>query len=267
MSEELNVVNIPISMIEIDSKQPRKHFDEEELRSLADSISKYGVLSPINVRKKGMTYIIIAGERRWRASRLAGLKTIPAKIENVDDKTHRLLSLIENIQREDLNPIEEGIAFKNVMEQYGMTQEELSSSIGKSRSYIANSVRLINLEPEIQEMLIYGKLTSGHAKVLLSLSDPVLRLAYAKQCVDSGLSVKELEKLIKEHSKKKNKKENKKDPDQSIISLSADQVARRLSDHLATKVSIQYNQNKTGHINIEFYSDDDFNEIISKLSN
>ena len=263
MNEELNVINIPISRIQTDPKQPRKTFNKEELQSLADSISQYGVLSPINVRQDGLMYIIIAGERRWRAARLAGLKEIPAKIEEVDDKTHRMLSLIENIQREDLNPIEEGMAYASILDQYDMTQEELSSAIGKSRSYIANMTRLTNLEDEIKKFIIDGKLTAGHAKLLLSIPNSEMRLSIARECIEKDLSIKELEALIKKENKGKKKKKKEKE---NLVSLSADSVAKRLSEELATKVSIRYNKDKTGFIQIEFYNDEAFNDLVYKLT-
>lgn len=193
-------VSLRISDIEPRSDQPRKQFDHEQLEALADSIGQYGVLQPIIVRESDLltgTYQIIAGERRWRAAKMAGLSEIPAVILNGDDVKTAQISIIENVQREDLNPVEEAFAYKALIDKFGMTQEEVAAKVGKNRSTVANLLRLLDLPDEILELLKNGELTAGHARALLALSDEEKMLPLAQKIIDKGLSVRDVEKTIR----------------------------------------------------------------------
>lgn len=193
-------VSLRISDIEPRSDQPRKQFDHEQLEALADSIGQYGVLQPIIVRESDLltgTYQIIAGERRWRAAKMAGLSEIPAVILNGDDVKTAQISIIENVQREDLNPVEEAFAYKALIDKFGMTQEEVAAKVGKNRSTVANLLRLLDLPDEILELLKNGELTAGHARALLALSDEEKMLSLAQKIIDKGLSVRDVEKTIR----------------------------------------------------------------------
>ena len=197
------VVELDITSIESNKEQPRKTFEKEALEELTNSIKQYGVIQPIVVRKKGEKYEIIAGERRWRAAKEAKLNEMPCIIKEVDDKESLKLALIENIQRENLNPIEEAYAYKTLIDEYSLTQEEVAQALGKSRSYISNTLRLLNLDEEIIEYIHEGKITSGHGKALLGINDRKERLKLAKAIVEGNLNVRETEKIV---SKSKNKK-------------------------------------------------------------
>ena len=193
-------VSLRISDIEPRSDQPRKQFDHEQLEALADSIGQYGVLQPIIVRESDLltgTYQIVAGERRWRAAKMAGLSEIPAVILNGDDVKTAQISIIENVQREDLNPVEEAFAYKALIDKFGMTQEEVAAKVGKNRSTVANLLRLLDLPDEILELLKNGELTAGHARALLALSDEEKMLPLAQKIIDKGLSVRDVEKTIR----------------------------------------------------------------------
>ena len=200
---------VKLSRIQPDHDQPRKNFDEEKLQELADSIRTYGVISPIVVKKRGAFYEIVAGERRWRAARIAGLKEIPVVVKEVDEKTSRELAIIENIQRDDLNAVEEARAYQSLIEEYGLTQEEVAARVAKNRSTITNSLRLLKLDPEILQLLQEEKITQGHARALLSVEDPELRKKIAEKCTKENLSVREIETLVKLDRLSKEKKERK----------------------------------------------------------
>ena len=204
---------VKLSRIQPDPDQPRKNFDEEKLNELADSIRTYGMISPIVVKKRGALYEIVAGERRWRAARIAGLKEIPVVIKEVDEKTSRELSIIENIQRDDLNAVEEARAYQSLIEEYGLTQEEVAARVAKNRSTITNSLRLLKLEPEILQLLQDGKITQGHARALLAVEDTELRKKIAEKCTKENLSVREIETLVKLDKLSKAKKEKKFSPE------------------------------------------------------
>lgn len=192
-----SITSVRINDVEPNREQPRKQFSQEELEALSDSIVKYGVISPITVRRVGERYVIIAGERRWRAARMAGLSEIPVIIISADDKKAAEIALVENIQRSDLNPVEEAQAYAALIDQYGMTQEEVAEQIGKSRSSVTNSLRLLDLPDAVLSMLAAGKLSSGHAKVLLGIKDGEKLKAAAEKVAELELSVRETEKLVK----------------------------------------------------------------------
>ena len=210
-NDETGVKTIKIGEIEPNRNQPRKDFSHEELEELAESIKKYGVMSPIIVKKTSDGYTIIAGERRWRAARMAELDEVPVIIKDVDQLTAAEMSIVENIQRTDLNPVEEANAYKTLTEEYGLTQEEIAEKIGKSRSSVANSMRLLDLSEGALSLLSQGKISSGHAKVLLGLKDPSKMDEIAKEVAEKQLSVKETETLVKRANSPK--KENKKNQD------------------------------------------------------
>lgn len=258
-----SITEIKIIDIEPNQGQPRKDFDEEKLTELADSIKLYGVLSPILVKKSDNGYYqIIAGERRWRASKLAGLKTIPAIIKKDEDLKVFELALIENLQREDLNPIEEALGYRKLMNEYGLTQEQVSEKMSKSRSTIANSLRLLNLPAEVIDFIEKGKLTVGHAKVLLSVNNPDVIINLANKAVNERISVRELEELIKKGEKAP---KPKKEIDLNL-KLAFETIEKNVSSVLGTKVKIIDNNNK-GKIQIEYYSAKDLERILKIIEN
>ena len=258
-SDRNSIVEIRITDIEANDKQPRKAFNDETLADLSESIKEHGVVQPIIVRKLGSSYQIIAGERRWRAARLAGKKTIPAIVKECSDLEVMELALIENLQREDLNSIEEAMAYKSLIEEYNMTQEEISRKIGKSRPAIANSLRMLQLPQEIKNMIAEGKISQGHARALLSISGEKNQIDMAKKIIAQQLNVRQIEKLAKD-TKQKKKKEVL--PDAYQIEIN--QLEERLRAALGTKVTIHHKKNR-GSIEIEYYSDEEFDRIFDLL--
>lgn len=253
-----SISEIKIIDIEPNSSQPRKDFDQERLAELSESIRQYGVLSPILVQESDNGYYrIIAGERRWRASKLAGLKTIPAIIKKTENLQVFELALIENLQREDLNPIEEALGYRRLMTEYGLTQEQVSEKMSKSRSGIANSLRLLNLPEEVIGMVECSDLSVGHAKVLLAIADSAKLTMLAKKAIDESLSVRELEELIK---KGEVTPKAKKEVDLNL-KLAFETIEKNVSSLLGTKVKIVDKNNK-GKIQIEYYSAKDLERII-----
>lgn len=259
------ITEIKIIDIEPDSEQPRMVFEDEKLVELADSISQYGVLTPILVHESENGYYkIIAGERRWRASKLAGLKTMPAIIKKLSDEEKYEVSLIENLQREDLNPVEEALGIKKLMEEHSLTQEQVAKKLSRSRSSVANSLRILNLHKEVLEMLQDEKISFGHAKVLLSVDDESRQLEFALMIYEKGISVRELEELIKKSSAPK-KAKAKKEPDLNI-KLAFETIEKSVSSALGTKVKILDKNNK-GKIQIEYYSSEDLERIVNLIKN
>lgn len=258
-----SISEIKIIDIEPNSSQPRKDFDQERLAELSESIRQYGVLSPILVQESDNGYYrIIAGERRWRASKLAGLKTIPAIIKKSENLQVFELALIENLQREDLNPIEEALGYRRLMTEYGLTQEQVSEKMSKSRSGIANSLRLLNLPEEVIVMVECGDLSVGHAKVLLAITDSAKLTMLAKKAIDESLSVRELEELIK---KGEITPKAKKEVDLNL-KLAFETIEKNVSSLLGTKVKI-IDKNNKGKIQIEYYSAKDLERIIKIIQN
>jgi ParB family chromosome partitioning protein len=259
--EDSPIKEIKLTEIEPNKSQPRKNFDEEKLEALAESIKTHGVIQPIIVKKlESGFYQIIAGERRWRAARLAGLKTIPVIIKDYEKKEVLEIALIENLQREDLNPIEESEAYQNLINEFNLTQEEISARVGKSRSAIANALRLLNLPEGIKQLLIEDKISSGHARAILSIDNIELQIQVANKVVNEGLSVRETEKYVKALVSQKSKK-NKKDNKLSHVYID---IQNRMSQNLGTKVRIYPGANKS-KIEIEYYSDDDLERIMNLL--
>lgn len=261
LSETSGITELKINDIEPNREQPRKNFDQEKLQQLAESISQHGVVQPIIVKKKDRGYTIIAGERRWRAAKLAGLKTIPSIIKDMTTREVMEIALIENIQREDLNSIEEAEAYQKLMDEYGLTQEGLSKMIGKSRAFIANSVRLLSLSDKVKAMLIDDLLTPGHARTLVTIEDVDRQNLLAETIVQQDLNVRQTERLISEQvnsiGKKKSKKVHK---DANIID-----IEEKLKSVLGTKVDLRHRANK-GKIVIEYYSNDEFERIINIIT-
>lgn len=261
--EGQGVTELKITEIEPNKNQPRRKFDEEKLEALAESIKEYGVLQPIVVKKlETGFYQIIAGERRWRASRMAGIKKIPAIIKEYDAKTSKEIALIENLQREDLNPVEEAEGFAELMEEFNLTQEELSQKTGKSRPAIANSLRLLNLPKEIKQYLIEGKISSGHARAILAVEKKETQILLAEKVIAEEMSVRQIEAYINQIQKKPTvKKKSAKELEVERYILSLEDT---LSSTFGTKVKIHHGKNK-GKIEIQYYSNDDFDRIMKMI--
>ncbi|WDV45905.1 ParB/RepB/Spo0J family partition protein [Clostridiaceae bacterium M8S5] len=253
---------IDINMLEPNINQPRKNIDISTIEELAKSIKEHGVLQPIIVRKKKKGYQIIAGERRWRATRLAGSDSIPCIVRNVEDIKSAEMALIENVQRENLNPIEEAIAYDNIAKKYDFTQEDLSKIVGKSRPYVSNLLRLLKLDGEIVDMINDGTISGGHGKALLMLNDKDNQLKLAKQIENKGLSVRETEKLVKKINDNEgisnSKKTNEKKEPQLIY------IEDGLMKKFGTRVNV-IKKKKKGKIEIEFYNQEDLNRIVDML--
>ena len=260
-----DVSTLPLAKIEPRVQQPREVFDELALQSLADSISRYGLIQPITVRPLPSGYYqIIAGERRWRAARLAGLAEVPVRIMEADDRTTAELALVENLQREDLNPIEEAKGYRLLIEEYGFTQEEAAKSVGRSRPAVANSLRLLNLSPEVMHLVETGELSAGHARALVSVSEPGLQLQAAKEILSKALSVRKAEALAAKVLKKSKEaeKETVLETDDGVDY--AKEVSSELTKSLGRKVQIR-DKKGNGKIEIEYYGADDREFLISKL--
>lgn len=262
-TESSNSLSLPISQIETYANQPRKYFDEESLHDLADSIREHGILQPLTVRKLSSGYYqIIAGERRWRAARIAGLMQVPAIVIEADDRKMTELALIENLQREDLSPIEEAEGYKNLMDNYNLTQEEAAERVGKSRSAVANSLRLLGLCEEVRGLLEGGRLSGGHARALLPLKGDAQTQA-AQTVVAHGLSVRQTEALVKKLSAKK--KEKTYSAEEVLAETYGKIAAEDLSEKLGRTCRIVSGKKK-GRIELDYYGMDDLNDLLDALS-
>ena len=260
--DEAEQLTLPISKVEPRSEQPREYFDQEALEALADSIRQYGLIQPITVRKLDSGYYqIIAGERRWRASRLAGLTDVPVRVIEADDRRTAELALVENLQREDLNPIEEAKGYKLLIEEYGLTQEDAARSVGRSRPAVTNAMRLLMLTPPVMEMVEKGKLSAGHARAILSVSEPSKQLAAANEIIKKNYSVRKAEQLAARIAR-----EPRQAPEESgEISVDyAAEISNELSKKLGRKVKL-IDGKRNGKIEIEFYGADDREALIEKL--
>ncbi len=260
--DEAEQLTLPISKVEPRSEQPREYFDQEALEALADSIRQYGLIQPITVRKLDSGYYqIIAGERRWRASRLAGLTEVPVRVIEADDRRTAELALVENLQREDLNPIEEAKGYKLLIEEYGLTQEDAARSVGRSRPAVTNAMRLLMLTPPVMEMVEKGKLSAGHARAILSVSEPSKQLAAANEIIKKNYSVRKAEQLAARIAR-----EPRQVPEESgEISVDyAAEISNELSKKLGRKVKL-IDGKRNGKIEIEFYGADDREALIEKL--
>lgn len=252
------VILIDINKIAPNPNQPRKRFDDEKIQELAESIQLHGIIQPIIVRSVENGYEIIAGERRWRASRKAGLKEVPCLIKIFSEQDNLLVALIENLQREDLNPMEESIAYQYMITNFSLTQDEIAKNVGKSRPYVANALRLQKLPTEIQDMVSSGALSAGHARTLLALETPTEQIALAKNIILNGLSVRQVETQIKEQGQTKQPKSNK-EKDPAFQHIESD-----IKDVLGTKVKIKENNHK-GTIQLSFYSREELERLIELL--
>ena len=261
-TQEAGSVFLPVSQVEPGLNQPRKRFDEEALADLADSIREHGVIQPLTVRRLNSGYYqIIAGERRWRAARLAGLTEVPAVIIEADDKKVMEIGLIENLQREDLNPMEEAEGYQVLLTDYGMTQEEVARRMGKSRPAITNALRLTALPPEVRQLLIDGQLTAGHGRAILMVEGEAAQTAFAQMIVQQGLSVRQAEAGAKKFTLTPPKPQQKKeDPNRIYIA----EVEKSLSGRLGRKVTINAGKKK-GRLELEFYDTDDLNALLDLL--
>ena len=253
------VVMVKISKVEPNKNQPRKQFDEDSLLELADSIKLYGVLQPLLVLDKGNYYEIIAGERRWRAAKLAGIKEIPVLIKEYTEREIVEISLIENIQRENLNPIEEAIAYKRLLEDFNLKQDEIAERVAKSRTAVTNSIRLLKLDEKVQQMLIDEMISTGHARALLAITDPQEQVNLANQVFDEKLSVRETEKLIKKLLEPVKRVEKKEEP---AVDAAYEQMEEKMKGIMGTKVTIHRKKKDKGKIEIEYYSQDELERII-----
>jgi ParB family chromosome partitioning protein len=257
-----NVNLISINSIKPNTDQPRKNFDEEKIKNLAESIKEHGIIQPLVLMKKDDNYVIVAGERRWRAAKNIGLTEIPAVIMDLTDKELLEVSLIENIQREDLNPIEEALAYKKLLEDFHLTQEELGKKVGKSRTVITNCIRLLNLDERVQVYLMDGVISEGHARTLLGMDDNQQQYMLAQKIIDQGLSVRETEKLIKALQNIKEEQINKNVDEKFVLYIK--DIRDKLEGVFGTKVNLK-NKNDKGKIEIEYYSNDDLQRILEIL--
>lgn len=254
---------VKISKIEPNREQPRKNFDEEALNELAESIKKVGLISPILVQKKNDRYLIIAGERRWRAAKIAGLKEVPVIIREYTEREIAEIALIENVQREDLNPIEEAMGYKRLIEEFSLKQEEVAECVSKSRSAITNALRLLKLAEPVQQLLIDGLLSMGHARALLAVEDEEKQAELAEKIIKESLSVREVEKLVKNLDKPVREKPI---PDVQLQAI-YESYEERMKQSLATKVKIAPSARAkgAGKFEIEFYSTEDFERILERI--
>ncbi|MBU5477517.1 ParB/RepB/Spo0J family partition protein [Eubacterium sp. MSJ-21] len=254
-----------INRIEPNKNQPRKEFNEDALQELADSIKQFGVIEPLVVVKRKGYYELIAGERRWRAARLAGLKEVPVVIKDYDDQQIVEIALIENIQREDLNPIEEAHAYERLIQEFNLTQDEVAERVSKSRTTVTNALRLLKLTEKVQQMLIDDMLSTGHVRALITITDPQLQYETAMYIFDKKLSVRETESYVKKllNKKPKEKTSEKEDPELSFLYKA---IENRLKESLGTKTTIKAKTKDSGKIEIEYYSQEDLERITQLLA-
>ena len=259
--EKKGVETLKITEVEPNREQPRKNFNEDALLELSDSIKQYGVIQPLIVQKKEDHYEIIAGERRWRAAKMAGIKEIPVIIKDYSDQQVMEISLIENIQREDLNPIEEAMAYKNLMEEFHLKQDEIAEKVSKSRTAVTNSMRLLKLDKRVQQMMIDDMISAGHARTLITIEDPDVQYNIATKIFDEKLSVRETEKMVKLIQKTEVKKEKA----EKVNSFIYKDIEEKIKAILGTKVTVDHRSNNKGRISIEYYSNDELERILFLL--
>ncbi len=265
-----SVVELKINDISPNSEQPRKRFNEEALQELADSIKENGVIQPIIVAKRGTGYRIVAGERRWRASRLAGLKVIPAIVRDLTDQQTMEQALIENIQRQDLNPLEEAFAMDNLMKEHGLTQEALAKKLGKSRPAIANTLRLMNIDESLQDFIRNGDLSAGHARALLAITDKEEQKKVADVVMIKEMSVRETEEYVKKVLNGSIAKPRKtREKGSNAVAIESKKVERQLERYFGTKVKLKVKDETVGKgmIMIEYYTYDDLNRLLEMMDN
>ena len=255
---------VKLTLIEPGSNQPRKNFNEDSLQELADSIKQYGIIEPLIVQKNGSMYNIIAGERRWRAARIAGLKEIPVIVKEYSDEEVFEIALIENIQREDLNPIEEAIAYRKLIDEFHLKQDDIANRVGKSRVAVTNSMRLLKLDERIQQMLIEDMISAGHARALLGITENEMQYQAAVKVFDEKLSVRETEKLVKKMLEEKPEKPlNKREEEQNNVIYH--EIEERLKSIIGSKVKINRKAGNKGRIEIEYYSSEELERIVELI--
>ena len=257
-------VLVNITKVEPNREQPRKNFDEDALLELSESIKQFGVLQPLLVQDRKDYYEIIAGERRWRAAKLAGLKEVPVIIKDLTDQEIVEISLIENIQREDLNPIEEAMAYKRLLTEFNLKQDEVAERVSKSRTAVTNSMRLLKLDERVQQMVVDDMITTGHARALLGIADGEKQYTVAQQIFDEKLSVRETEKLVKKIQNQK--EETPKKPVDDALSIIYQDLEQKLKNIMGTKVSIHQKDNNKGKIEIEYYNKEELDRIVELFS-
>ena len=254
-----------INEVEPNRDQPRKNFDEDALLELSDSIKQFGVLQPLLVRKRKDYYEIIAGERRWRAAKIAGIKEVPVIIKKLSEQEIMEISLIENLQREDLNPIEEALAYKRLIDEFKLKQDEVAERVSKSRTAVTNAMRLLKLNEKVQQMVIDEMLTTGHARALLGIEDQDIQYVLAQQIFDQKLSVRDTEKLVKSmQNEKKGKKKEPEKLDSKLLAIYSD-LEEQMKKIMGTKVLINSKNSNSGKIEIEYYSQDELDRIIDLI--
>lgn len=258
-------VMLNIDKVEPNREQPRKNFDEDALTELADSIKQYGIIEPIVVVDKKDYYQIVSGERRWRAARIAGLKEVPVVIKDLTEQQIVEISLIENIQREDLNPIEEALAYKRLLEEFHMKQDEVAERVSKSRTVVANSVRLLKLDERVQNMIVDGKITTGHARTILGIESKEGQFALAEKVFDERLSVRETEKLVKQAQREKIAPKPKASPIDSQTEAIYRDLEEEMKKKFGTKVAIVAKDTQKGKVEIEYFSSDELDRIIELI--
>ena len=260
-----DAVMMDITKVEPNRDQPRKKFDEDALLELSESIKQYGVLQPLLVQERDDYYEVIAGERRWRAAKMAGIKKIPVIVKKLTEQEIMEISLIENIQREDLNPIEEALAYKRLLTEFNLKQDEVAERVSKSRTAVTNAMRLLKLNEKVQQMVIDEMLTTGHARALLGIEDEEKQYIIAQKIFDEKLSVRDTEKLVKNlQNEKKNKTEEKKNIDPKMEAIYHD-LEEQMKEILGTKVCINPKDAKKGRIEIEYYSQDELDRILDLI--
>lgn len=254
-SDRPECVYLPISDVEPDDSQPRRSFDADALGELADSIAEHGIIQPLTVRRKDGMFQIIAGERRWRAARMAGLTKVPALIIDADDRTAAVLELVENLQREDLDPLEEAKGFETLMQRFGFTQEQCAERVGKSRPAIANSLRLLALPDEVREMISEGRLSAGHGRALLALESDSDRIRLAREAAERGLNVRQVEAAARSTPRVRTKR---------APSIYAEALSHELTGELGRRVTVVEGRKK-GRIEVEYYGNEDLDKVIAAL--
>lgn len=255
---------LKITEVEPNRNQPRKNFDEDLLEELAESIRQYGIIQPLVVQKREDYYEIVAGERRWRAAKMAGIKQIPVVIKEYSEQEIMEIALIENIQREDLNPIEEANAYQRLIKEYNLKQDEVAEKVSKSRTTITNSMRLLKLDERVQQMLVDEMISSGHARALLGIEDKELQYEIAMRVFDEKMSVRDIEKLIKEISKPQNEKEKKEEIDEGVL-LAYKSMEDKIKNIIGSKVVIKSKDKNKGKIEIDYYSQDELERIVDLI--
>ncbi|MEY8330308.1 ParB/RepB/Spo0J family partition protein [Lachnospiraceae bacterium 48-33] len=261
LTEKKAEVFVKLSQVEPNKSQPRKNFNEDSLIELSESIKQFGVIQPLIVQKKDDYYEIIAGERRWRAAKLAGLKEIPVIIREYSDEERMEVALIENLQREDLNPVEEALAYKSLIKEYNLKQDEIAEKVSKSRTAVTNSMRLLNLPEEVQNMIVDEMISSGHGRALLSIEDEKIQINIANKIFEEKLSVRETEKLVKALNNPKEKKEKEEYTDTFIY----EKFENDFKEILGSNVSIKRKSKDKGKIEIDYYSNEDLERIMDLI--